>query len=351
MKSTKRYIFIIIFLSIFLFSEDSEFEEYNKNQFFQKSYSLFTIYGGYAFSDWKMPEMDYFNQETQGLNLFWIDLIYKGNRNKVEKYRNYLHYEHSFNDDWDKEKDIIPQKDVLRKGGGYELLKGKLTFPFFFQIKGKEKSFFLKASMERYLSQISAKEMVQFVTNNGKVKQLNKGDNLYFETKFNEVSLGINHNQYNIDETYTNYETFIFFGDYQKPYTVMRNGDELAKFNNYLFYSSIISYGLGLKIEFDINNFYFASSLKFGWADIKLTDNLKLVDIGFDKTYYSQFKIGLGYSFNPIDAIDNLKLNIRGIFDIRYFDEPQANGDIYVGTKLTNRDIIKKIYASIKYSF
>jgi len=335
---------LIMISPIYLSAIDSDLEQMHKsdNSTSQALSSLFTISSGYAYSDWKIPKMNSFNQETQGLNLVWFDLIYKGNRDTVEGNRNFLHYERSFNDDWGKNEKIIPQHDILGSGGSYELIKGKMTLPFSFQANGDEKSIFLKASMERYLSHVSARKVANFVNKNGEIQQLNQGDSLYFETKFNEIALGIKQNDY--------LESFLFFGDYQKPYTVLKNGNEVEKFKDYLFYSTIKSYGIGINFSKTDDNFYFNPLFKFGLADIELTDDFKLTDIGFEKSTYLQFKLKLGYSFNPISSIKNLRVNIQGVYDIRYFDESQ-DGTTYVGENSTNRDEIKKAFVSLQYSF
>jgi hypothetical protein len=344
----KQFLKIVIsstiILPLSLSAVDNDLEKFNRgdNDISKTLSPLFTIRTGYAYSNWKMPKMTSFNQETQGLNLFWCDLIYKGHRDIVEGNRNFLHYEKSFNNDWGKNEKIIPQNDILGNGGSYELIKGKFTLPFSFQATGYKKSIFIKASMERYLSQIGARKTVGLVGKDGTIQELNQNDVLYFETKFNEIALGINQDD--------NLETFLFFGDYQKPYTVLKNGSEVEDFKDYLFYSTIKSYGIGMNFSKKLNNFYFNPLLKVGWADIELTDDLKLTDIGFEKSTYFQFKLKLGYSFNPISSIKNLRANIQGVYDVRYFDEPQ-NGTTHVGENSTNRDEIKKAFVSLQYSF
>ena len=342
-KLWKVSILSFMIMPLTVYSIDTDLEQMNKydNKDIKTLSPLFTTRAGYAYSEWKMPKMSSFTQETQGLNLVWIDLIYKGHRDTVEGNRNYLHYEKSFNDDWSKNGKIIPQHDAIGNGGSYELIKGKITFPFSFNALG-EKSIFLKASREQYLSQIGAKKTVGLVNQDGSIQRLNPNQHLYFETNFNDIALGINQSD--------NLETSLLFGDYQKPYTVLKNGNEIEKFKDYLFYSKIKNYGLEMNYVEVLNNFYFNPILKVGWADIELTDDLKLTDIGLKKSTYFQFKLKLGYSFNPIHSIKNLKANIQGIYDIRYFDEPQ-NGTTYVGENSTNRDEIKKAFVSLQYSF
>lgn len=342
-KSVKIVIASFLIISISLLA-DSDLEKMNKqdNKRSEALSPLFTVRSGYAYSEWKMPRMNSFSQETQGLNLAWIDLIYKGNMDNVDGNRNYLHYETSFNDDWNKDKIVIPQNDVIGNGGSYEFIKGKITLPFSFDVQGYKK-IFLKASREAYLSQISAKKTVGLVHQDGSIQRLNQNDRLYFETKFNEIALGINQND--------NLETFLFFGDYQKPYTVLKNGSEIQELEDYLFYSKIKNYGIGVDYVEILNNFYFNPTLKVGWADIELTDDYKLTDMGFEKSTYFQFKLKVGYSFNPISSINNLRVNFQGIYDIRYFDEPQSDGKTYVGENSSNRDEIKKAFVSLQYSF
>lgn len=330
---------------VLLFGLDQDLEEMNvqDNQVTQALSPLFTVRSGYAYSEWKMPSMNSFSQETQGLNLAWIDLIYKGNMANVDGNRNYLHYERSFNKDWDEK--IILQEDVIKNSDNYELIKGKITLPFSHYYGGQEKTFFLKGSMERYLSRISSKTNTAFVDRTGNSNFLAQGDSLVFETKFNEIAFGINQ--------YDGLDTFLFFGDYQKPYTVLKNGVEVENFNEYLFYSKIKTYGLGIDFNVGQEKFYFNPLFKFGWADIELTDNLNLTDLDFKKSTYFQFKLKTGYAFQPIDVIKNFNINIQGIYDIRYFNEPDSDGKttMFSSKNSTNKDDIMKAFVSLQYSF
>ena len=253
-KIWKVSIISLIMMPITLLSIDTDLEQMNKydDEKMKELSPLFTTRAGYAYSEWKMPNMNSFSQETQGLNLIWIDLIYKGNRDTVEGNRNYLHYEKSFNDDWSKNGKIISQHDAIGNGGSYELIKGKITFPFSFNALG-EKSIFFKASREQYLSRISAKRTVGLVNQDGSIQKLNPNERLYFETNFNEIALGINQSE--------KFETYLFFGDYQKPYTVLKNGSEIENFKDYLFYSKIENYGIGMNYIEILNNFYLNPTL------------------------------------------------------------------------------------------
>ena len=342
-KKSCLSVLYLFLLPIFLFGTGNDLEEFNKLDD-DASKALFTVRSGYAYSEWKMQDMNSFKQETQGLNLAWIDLIYKGNVDDVDGHKNYLHYERSFNKNWDEK--IIYQDDVIEDN--YQLLSGRITLPFEYYAFGENKTFFIEGSMERYLSRISSINNTNFVDKSGEYYSLNNGDSLVFETKFNEIILGIHQMQ--------GIESFLFFDDYQKPFTIRKNNKEVKGFENYLYYSKIKTYGFGMGFGNDEESYdklIFDMKVKFGWADIELIDNVKLTDLDFKQSQYFQFKLKLGYSFTPIESIKDFTINTLGSYDVRYFNEPDSNGKttMFSTEGGTNKDDIMKAFISLQYSF
>jgi hypothetical protein len=337
---TKKLIYSLCIFPLILLGIDSDLEQmnYSDNEKSKDLSPLFTTRAGYAYSEWKIPEMKSFKQEIQGLNLAWIDLIYKGNRDNVDGNRNYLHYERSFNNNWNDE--IIRQENAIKNKDIYELLLAKLTF-------SSLKNIFIEASMERYLTRITSNGSSLFIDNNEKDHYLYKGDSLGFETKFNEIKLGLSTNPVNNGE-YVNY--FLFFGDYQKPYTIRKDNKEIDEFSKYLFYSKIQTMGLGASGIATLGGFYINSEFKFGGGKIKLTNNHDLEDFNIKSLTFFQAKIKLGYEFQILKSIKNLTMHIQALYDIRYFDESQE-GTTYVGESTTNKEDIKKAFISLQYNF
>jgi len=341
-KKSCLSVLYLFLLPIFLFGTGNDLEEFNKLDD-DASKALFTVRSGYAYSEWKMQDMNSFKQETQGLNLAWIDLIYKGNVDDVDGYKNYLHYERSFNQKWNEE--IILQEDAIRNKNVYELISGKIILPFdnFYPA-----IFFIKGSMERYLSRISSKGNTSFINQNGELSTLNDKDSLVFETKFNEIELGF--------QTLSGGEFMLFFDDYQKPFTIKKNNSELVDLNHLLFYSKVKTYGFGVNFKDDQQSYkgVFASlGFKVGWSDIEIIDDLKLTDLDFKQSQYFQFKLKLGYSFTPIESIKDFTINTLGSYDVRYFNEPDSNGKttMFSTEGGTNKDDIMKAFISLQYSF
>jgi len=297
--NSKLLIVSFVTIPILLFAMDSDLENMHLNDAnrMKAEETFITARTGYAYSEWKMPSMSSFKQETQGLNLAWIDLIYKGNMDNVDGNRNYLHYERSFNQNWDEK--IIRQEDSIRNKDIYELLLAKLSFT----------NIFLEASMERYLTRITSNGSSLFIDNNEKDHYLSKGDSLGFETKFNEIKLGFSSSPLD-NEEYVNY--FLFFGDYQKPYTIRKDKKEINEFSKYLFYSKIQTMGIGASgIAMFDNGFYIDSEYKIGVGKIKLTNNHDLEDFDINSLTFFQAKIKLGYEFQLIKSIKNLKMHIE----------------------------------------
>jgi hypothetical protein len=348
---------ILLCLPVFVFGIDSDLKEMNyfDNEKSKASSPLFTTRAGYAYSEWKMPGMNSFKQETQGLNLAWIDLIYKSNRDDVDGNRNYLHYERSFNKNWNE--NVISQEDVLNNE---EVISGKITFPF----KYKGFSSFIKGSKERYLTQITSKFNTKFIDKSGGLNSLTKGDNLVFETKFNEIALGIDKESYIFNfPLFAFKDVFLFFDDYQKPFTIRQYSKEVEKYNNLLFYSQMKSYGLGFTFEKILGNFYLSLQLKMGQSKIDLKDSLGLADnLHFNDSSFSQSTLKMGYSFSPIKSLKELHVHILGVYSHRIFDE-NLEGDnvpLYINGQIItidtkdselNNDEIKKLFVSLQYSF
>jgi hypothetical protein len=353
----KLLMSVFISIPILLFGIDNDLENMHLNDAnkMKAEDSFITARGGYAYSEWKIPNMSSFKQETQGLNLAWIDLIYKGNMDNVDGYKNYLHYERSFNKNWNEK--VIYQEDAMNNT---EVISGKVTLPFQY----KDISFFVKGSKERYLTQITSKYNTNFIDKSGKLNSLTNGDNLVFETKFNEIAFGIDKKSYFIESFLFDIKgIFLFFDDYQKPFTIRQYNKEVEEHNTLLYYAKMKSYGLGLDFEKKIDNFYMSLGLKFGFkSEIKLKDDLKLTDLNFNDSSFSQSDLKIGYSFNPIKSIQKLRMHILGVYSHRLFDE-KLEGDnvaiyvdgqwINIDTKDSqlNNDEIKKLFISFQYSF
>jgi hypothetical protein len=339
----KKIIFSLIGMPILLLSIDSDLENMHLNDAnrMKVEETFITARTGYAYSEWKMQNMGSFKQETQGLNLAWIDLIYKGNMADIDGTKNYLHYERSFNKNWNEK--IIYQEDTIKDKDNYELLSGRFTLPFSY-----DNPIFIEGTTERYLSRILSKGNTGFINQKGELYNLRIGDSLVFETKFNEIIVGT--------QPTPSSALILFFNDYQKPFTVRRNNDEITDLSHLLFYSKIKTYGFG--IEFEDNQESYKGVLvgltfKVGWSDIELIDDIKLTDLEFKNSQYFQFKLRLGYSFIPIKSIKSFNVNVLGTYDVRYFHEPDSEGKttMFSTEGGTNKDDIMKAFVSLQYSF
>jgi len=341
-KILKAVIEIIILAPILLSAIDSDLDNIHLNDVnkMKSDNSFITARVGYAYSQWKIPKMESFKQETQGVNLAWVDLIYKGNRVAVDGNRNYLHYEHSFNKSWNDK--IISQENAIKNKDVYELFLANLTFSSLGNI-------FIEGSMERYLTRITSNGSSLFIDKDKTEFYLSKGDSLAFETKFNEIKLGFLSDPRNYGK-YIDY--FLFFGDYQKPYTIRKSNKEMDEFSKYLFYSQIQTFGIGASgTSMGEGGFYINSELKFGAGKIKLTNDQDLEDFNIESLNFFQAKIKLGYKFQIIKSIKNLNMHIQAIYDIRYFDESQEGTTTTIGENTTNKEDIKKVFVSLQYSF
>jgi hypothetical protein len=298
---------------------DSELRGGNKN---------FHLRAGYAYSTWETEEMENFKMDNQGLNVAWVEFIYKDYYSPIFYPKFLLHYEHSFNKEETPNK-IFKTKKSVDVDDSYLKILG--TFKF-------DSGIFLNYEYEKFSSVIESLYYNNFFVNEkGYLIPFPINNSLVSETIFRDYAIGLS--------SLKNFDIYAFYSDYQKPYTIRRYNSENSKQANLLLYPQLTAYGIGFKWYEYIDNFYFLPEIKFGKGKLELTDKIdyrNLKDINGVAYMGAKLKAGFVGEFNK-----NISFHLMYIGEIREFYETDSDSK----SNNINQDTTHKAMVSLQYSF
>ena len=322
----KRKILILGFLTSFIYGiNDIDFNNVDTEKRTDKG--DFHIRAGYAYSSWNTGEMENFKMDNQGLNLVWGEFIFKDYYSPIFYPQFLLHVEHSFNNS-PTPSEIFNEKKSIDLDDAYLKVLGTLRF---------DNGIFLSYNYEKFSSVIDSINDNNYIIDDvGFLNPFPIQHTLVSETIFRDYSIGYKYQEMDI---------YIFYSEYQKPYTINQYSQESSELSNLLLYPQLTSYGIGFKWYITHNNFYIIPELKMGIGKLELTNDINYDEfVGIDSVIYTGGKIKIGYTG---DITNTLNYHLMYLGEFRLFsegDNQSENSDI-------NEDITNKILISLQYSF
>jgi len=291
----------------------------------------FHIRGGYVYSSWNMQSMENFDVENFGLNAGWAEFIYRDYYDPIFYPKFLLHYSHSFTESLEPN-EVFNQEKAIDLDDSYMKLLARLRI----------EKFFLNFEYEEFNSVITSKSNNNvFIDNNGNEHDFKTSTQLISQTIFRDYSIG-----YSYEENNANFDTYIFYSDYQKPYTMRINDQEMSEISNYLLYPKFKAYGVGFKAYIDMEKIYMIPELKLGVGELELTDNVNYEDIqDISSIGYLGAKIKIGYT-GEIEKYFNYHLSYIGEYRAFHESDDSSNDEDGIST-----DIANKFLLSLEYSF
>ncbi|MFT4930080.1 MAG: hypothetical protein ACI8WB_006216, partial [Phenylobacterium sp.] len=293
----------------------------------QTNHSITT---GVALANWSMPDMARFDTDTDATKVWWIEYYYNDPLYPSDYRSNFLRYETSIGESSDTGGSDNTD-DYLRLLGSYEF----------------SKDWFVSYEYEDFTSNITALEDSFYSNHNDETIRLEQGEQLDFETKFRDLHVGF------IGERTksSSMDYIVFVNDYRKPYTLIRQNQEVASTSDLLRNVTFRSFGLGFKAtSINYNGFYGTFELYFGISSVKFNDDESFSDL-IDKdqnVVYFNPRVKVGYAKSFFEQRVLLNASLYG--DWKFYTA-ETNNQTTIGESDINRDIILKAYLSVQYLF
>ncbi|HFU76373.1 MAG TPA: hypothetical protein ENK66_09025 [Arcobacter sp.] len=326
----KKTVFLCSLATILFGSSD--YDEFNRRDNVGRAdRGDFHIRGGYVYSNWNMQNMKNFDVKNFGLNAGWAELIYKDYYDPIFYPKFLLHYSHSFTDAQEPN-EVFNQEKAIDLDDSYMKLLARLRI----------ESFFLNFEYEEFNSVITSKNSNNiFIDDKGNGHDFRIDAQLISQTIFRDYSIGYSYEQNN-----ANFDTYIFYSDYQKPYTMRIDDQEMSNISNYLLYPKFKAYGIGFKAYMDMQNFYMIPEFKFGVGELELTDSMDYEDIqNISSIGYLGAKIKAGY-IGELGKHFSYHLSYIGEYRSFHESDDSSNDEDGISTDITNKFLV-----SIEYSF
>ena len=339
MKTAFKILSSLLLLQSNLCLSDSqdEHEKANKAQreaAFESSKSNHAIAAGVAFTHWSMPEMARFDTDTDGTALWWIEYFYNNPLYPSDYRGNLLRYETSIGGSSDKENDADKSEntdDYLRLLGSYQFARNWYT----------------SYEYEDFTADITALEDALYSDHNSQTIRLGTGDWLAFETTFRDLHIGFIADQ----SKDSSMDYIIFANDYRKPYTLIRENEEVASTSRLLRNVTFRSFGFGFKASFTrYDGFYGTGELYLGLTSVKFNDDESFSDLLADdqNVVYFNPRLKVGYAKSFFGQTLLLNASLSG--DWKFYTAETTN-QTTIGESDINRDTLFKAYLSVQYLF